>query len=471
MSELVELAAPGHAIRFQWGPAGGATAAEVAAAGVTIRSVVGTESLGQLLVAPLSGQPVVTVPAGKRIRSLTLASPKGPDGTELRSQADVTAKHLRLVVSIPQGSGWIPLYAVPAVPGRGVLPPSFTGATYANGVVGLPDVAAAQLRLSLVSDDDSFAPQTLSVASVTGVAAVPSRALELVDPAGTAIWSFPGELQAAAPAADVDLRAPAEAALKQALQASAAPDVTFRLRSSAGGHATIEVTPAHGALVRVYPGVVRTVLAGEPAALALPAAPPGETPVSATADLTIRYDGLRVLDAVADAVPAAGGAAGSVVGAEPVVRTLPPAALGGLAVARVGVIGRAPTACELSVSVGGAPGVVELEPSDALGVVWVDVPAPAPQEGPVAVSVRAGSGRFLWAGAPEGLLRLVVADPDPGGRPLRLGGEQLRAVAAAESHEPGAALPAARFAAGAPVLESPLFLTVDVSDLTLRYAR
>src|SRR5439155_13578429 len=142
------------------------------------------------------------------------------------------------------------------------------------------------------------------------------KAVELVDPSGATVWSFPGELPAAAPPTVVDLRAPAEAALRKALAAPAPPDVTFRLRSVAGGTAGIDVTTAHGALVRSFdPPVLRTELAGEPLALPLGALP-AEAPSSATADVTIAYRKLRLLESIADAVPVAGGAGGSVVRAE-----------------------------------------------------------------------------------------------------------------------------------------------------------
>ena len=87
-----------------------------------------------------------------------------------------------------------------------------------------------------------------------------------------------------------------------------------------------------------------------------------------------------------------------------------------------------------SVSLGaGPPGVVQLEPSDSLGIVWVDVPSPAPQAGPVSVSVRAGSGRFFWAGSPVGLLRIVKGWPSLIAQPalaLRITREAHRIVMA-----------------------------------------
>jgi hypothetical protein len=80
-------------------------------------------------------------------------------------------------------------------------------------------------------------------------------------------------------------------------------------------------------------------------------------------------------------------------------------------------------------------------------------------------------GRFFWAGAERPLVRVAIHDPDPAGRPLLLGTTTLQAVQAQEQHLPGFVLPAAAFRKTAPLLRSDLFLTVDLSDLTLRYAR
>jgi hypothetical protein len=89
----------------------------------------------------------------------------------------------------------------------------------------------------------------------------------------------------------------------------------------------------------------------------------------------------------------------------------------------------------------------------------------------VGISVRANTGRFFWAGSPDPGVRIAIYDADPAGRPLRAGAATLRAVTRNEEHLPACSLPPAAFRASGPLLSSDLFLTVDVSDLALRYGR
>ncbi|HEY3185148.1 MAG TPA: hypothetical protein VGJ77_20070 [Gaiellaceae bacterium] len=483
----VTLDANGHPLRVQWNGALKATDAEVAAAAVQITPMPTTAPMPELSSASI-GSPAeleVTVQAGRRIQSLTLEGLRMvKDGKDvaLQAVADLQRESRTLVVSVPDGSGgFAPVYAVPPVPARGVMPQALKGASFGGGVLTLNGLATAKLRLSLAEGafPESYQRRELRVTTVTGVASVRPRGLELVDPAGTAVWAFPDELAPGAPAPTVDLRFAVEAALKDALAGNRATDVTFRLRGAAGS-ANVAFPAPHGALVRAFPGVLRSELAGDPVPLELgPLA--NETPAGATADVTISYAGIRLLDRVADAVPPAfGDVAGRVVGGDAVVRALPPQALDDLSVARVGLIGRAPERCELSMQLvdlahGGAPlappAVLQLEPSRAIATVWAAPAGLAPVSTPVGVSVRANTGRFFWAGTPDPGVRIAIFDADPGGRPLRAGAATLRAVTKNEEHLPALALPPAAFHAAGPVLSSELFLTVDVSDLTLRYGR
>jgi hypothetical protein len=470
----------------QWNGALKATDAEVAAASVQITPVPTTAPMPELTFASVGSPPAleVTVQAGRRIQSLTLQGlrmPKDAKEIALQSTADLQREARTLTVSIPDGSGgFAPVFAVPPVPARGVLPQSLKGASFAGGVLTLNGLAAAKVRLTLNEGafPESYQPRELRVTQITGVASVRPRGLELVDPAGTAVWAFPEELAPGAPAPTVDLRFAVEAALKDALAGNRATDVTFRLKGAAGSANVTFATP-HGALVRAFPGVLRSELAGDAVALELgPLA--NEQPATATADLTITYAGIRLLENVADPVPAVfGDVGGRIVGADAVVRALPPHALDDLTVARVGLIGRAPERCELSVQLVdlahgaaplGPPAVLQLEPSAAIGTVWA-APSVPPASTPVGVSVRANTGRFFWAGKRDPGVRIAIFDADPAGRALRAGTATLRAVTRNEEHVPAFALPPAVFRAAGPLLSSDLFLTVDVSDLTLRYGR
>jgi hypothetical protein len=495
--QTVDVAPPGHAIDVAWDEVSGATGIEVDAASAYVAPVTVEESLGELPVTPDDAHRIVAVPGGKRIVRLNLNGLKkrrnaDEDWASLSSSGDLAEAGPRLVVSIQDPTaGWIPLYTVPPVPPRGVLPRMFGGASFDSGVLTLPgEFPASSLRLSVVENHypEDFNVLEMEVDHVYGWATLPPKDLELVGPDGGQVWAFPGELPANTPPIAVDLRFACESALNAALAAGEPLDTPFHLRGAAPGNVDFMFLGATGALVRTFPGVLRTGLAGEPELLALTERLEGvpladEQPSSATADLTVRYDGLRLLAAVADQVPSTDVAIGGVVVAgEPVVRVLPEDVLGGLPAARAGLIGRAPEPCELSVqlvdiSAGtpgqplGPPGVIELEAAAAIRTNWIDLPEAKVSTGAVGLSAHANRGRFFWVCDPEPLLRLAVRDPDPGGRPLRLAGHQILAVAEQETHLPATTLPAVAFKSHVPIIESDLFLTVDLSDLILRYRR
>jgi hypothetical protein len=481
----VSVAPPGHELRVSWAPAGGAQSADVTAGTLTVHPTTAVAALGTLSATSVDGGKAyqVTIPGGRRLRALTLTGLRVPGGAELRSESSLG--DLRLVASIEIDGRWTPLCSVPPASGRGLLPQQLTGATYSNRIFKLPDPLAPRVRLALVKQSvpEEFEPQVMELGSVHGTAAVPTAELRLVGPDGAVAWEHPPELAAAQTA---DLRAPAALALDARLAAGEPPDVTFRLRGAPQMTAGVVVGAVRGALVRTWPGVLAAELAGAPAALELGApALAAETPAGAVADVAIRYAGRRLHDAVRDAVPAAGTAAGPVVATDPVVRELPPAALRELPAANAAPIGRSPEGCELSVELVdlGAgppgtpvapPGVLAVPASEALAAHPVELPDAGPIDRPLGVALRATSGRFLWAAGADGapLLRLAVHDPDPGGRPLRIGAATLRAVDAPELTLLRFALPAAALRGpAAPLLSSDLFLSVDLADLTVRYAR
>jgi hypothetical protein len=95
----------------------------------------------------------------------------------------------------------------------------------------------------------------------------------------------------------------------------------------------------------------------------------------------------------------------------------------------------------------------------------------------VSITVSATSGRFLWATGPTAtggdavpLVRIAVVATDTAAIPVRLAGTDIAGMAATPPAP--ASLPVAAFAGPeAPVLDSALFCTVELSSLTLRYSR
>lgn len=271
--------------------------------------------------------------------------------------------------------------------------------------------------------------------------------------------------------------------MKKKIAAKAAPQATVTVAADAPSRAYVSPLRVHGAILRVAPGIQSVALDGIARPLPLPGPLAAEPPTSVAGDLTVRYDGLRILDEVSDVLPATFNAvAGVVVGAAAQVRTLPPDALHGVAPARVGIVGRSPHGGEVSIefvrvigSTAGEPiappAVLTLLPSRAIDLHWADVPEGVTLDGPVGVRVRANRGTFFWvANGDRPLVRLAIHDPDPGGRLLAIGGDRLNVTSAVQDY-PKRAFAVSSFAGSIPLAASDLFLTVDVADLTLRYAR
>lgn len=470
--DAVDVGPEGHAITITVADVAGATGVEVAAATVTIGYGELLESVASVPVSGSGATRDVQVPDNRRLRSLTLRgmTPTGP----------------RITVALPDeqhGGFGAPQFAHPEVARRGALPPSLRGATLDGEVLRLPDVKAPAVRLSVVDGafPESFAALPFTLGSVSAQVLTGPLDLELVDPAGKVLWAFPGELADSGQDASVDIRVPLELALAAQAGNGEPLQARFVLRASEPCRAGLATPRPRITIVREEPGVLELTLAGEGAAPALQGgALAGEAPAAAFADLRIRYDGLRVLDAPRDELPAGGGeAAGAVVGSDAVTRALPPALFAEFAPARLALVGRAPVPCELSVWLARpgtlqplcAPGVVAVQPDGEFALHWVALPdltAPLPA---AVVAARATSGRFLWAGAPAPGVRVVVADPDPGGRPLTIGGLALASCSEIDVRTLAAALPPAAFAGDVPRLESDLFLTVELGDLRLEYAR
>jgi hypothetical protein len=493
----------GHAVRANWSVPSGADTVVVDSASMLLSSAMTEESLGELSFKREPNNPqatrhlIVTIPKSRRIKTLTLSglSRRNSEGEWVSINSNSNLGGLRLLVDIadPRVS-WTPLYTVPEIGTRGGLPRMFTGAQLTSGaVLKLPaEVQASQLRISLVegSSVEDFQFRDIDVDRIYGKAAIPPTDLELLGPDDGAAWSYPGELLPGAPLQTADYRIPLQAALQAALDETGQADATFRLIGAAPSTVALHAGAPRGALLRTFAGVTRAELSGVPAALPLSgAALASETAGRVSADLTLEYGGIRLLEAVKDPLPPASGAVdGYVVGEAGVLRRFPAGLLHNYSLARIGLVGRAPESCELSLQfvtlVGdaegqplGNPSVLQLEASAAIDVNWVDAPKVSLPADALALRVRANKGRFFWATGPvlggqtQPLLRLAILDPDPGGRPITVDGDTLHLMHEPKVHFPAHSLPAAPFRQQPPVLESDLFVTVDLSDLTLSYER
>lgn len=486
MQKSRNVAAPGFARKISWPSVAGATAVEVQQASVFLSPAMAEETQQDVAFKNESGF-VVTVPAKKRVKSLTLTGLKRPGEQELTG-SDKLAE-MRLAVSFPpaQGGGWdSPRFSVPAVGARNMVPATLTGATFSNRVLRFSDsVPAARVRVSLVQGGEprDFVVQTAEISRIHLVTETAAHNIKLIGPDGATLWQVP-EYDPDAPSTEVDIRTALELAFDAKVKAGEPVEATFTVTADPPAEAVVTFAGISGALLRVHEGVLRTELSGDPVRLDLGSgALASETPSSVTGDLTISYAGIRILENVSDE-PLAPGAAvtGVIAGASGALKVFAPQALEGIAPARLGIIGRAPEECELSlefVSVNGGvvaspvgpPAVMTLTPDNEIRTRWVDVPPGVALNGPLGLRVRANRGRFFWVTREQPLARIAIHDPDPGRRPLFLGGSQMKEIVETNSHEPGFHFTAASFRNVAPTLRSDLFLTVDISDLTLRYTR
>jgi len=483
----VDIASPGHDIAVDWTAALGATKAEVTQAIATISpsSVIETET-----DVPATAQGngwVIKIPSGKRLSALTLHGFKESGQDEIVSSVP---DGRRIILEFPsqQGSGYDPpRFAVPALGAGDNVRPLLSGASFSNRVLSINSaVSASKVLVSLVDGDNpaQFTTHATELSSVDVTTETPANNAKLTGPGGTAIWQT-AAFDPDAPDATINLRAPLQAALNQQLAKKQPAQAKFTLAANAPAQVYLNISGPSGALLRSEKGVISTSVEGDPAALQLSGPLADEIPASVTADVTVKYEGIRILENASDDLPGATDAiTGTIVGAEGAVRILPPQALDQRKPARVGVYGRAPEDCELSIEfvrvVGteaaqalAAPAVLQVKQGDTVAGFWAQVPKDTEITGPAAVRVRANKGRFFWVDhvPGQGIVRIAVIDPDPGGRPLLLNGAHLVDVSDSPVTRKAFSFPANCFGGIAPVFTSNLFLVVQCADLTLRYAR
>lgn len=485
---IVEVPAEGLEFGFDWGPMlSGADRVELDPVTIEVQAVRAADfagyPLGELATGP-GAELTVNVPAGRRIRALKLTGLKA-DGRTFGSADNLKVKGYRIMVSQRGAQGiWTPAVAVPPVDGSGPIPPMLTGATFDNAVLRVPDLPGP-LRIAVVkgADPAEFEFLPLTVQHVYGWAAPVPVDLTLTGPDGATLWSFPGPLpEGSAQQQDVTV---ALSAAVEKLRAAASPVAgSIKLTSKFPCQVRFRLTPVTGELIRELPGTATVELAGEPVGLPVDSPLPQAAPTTVVADVRVTYNGSRLAE-VSDQMPAVGAQRGVVVRQDAVLRVLPPLALRGEQISRIGLVGycpqpsallvrlvaAAPTVRGTPAKVLGAPGTVSVDASTALGVIWIDLPQPVRVEEAAAIEVSAGTGTLYWVADPDPLVRIVVVDPDPAGRPVRLGGHTLLTVDQPSIAAVRASLPAEAFLGAAPVLASALFCTVEITDARLSYPR
>ena len=483
----------GVAFAFEWAPLTGSARVELDPVELTVSAFDDDDfvglPLGLIPVAQDSGGLRITVAGSPPLRGLAFDSlheaiadaPTLVPGDFSRD----SKRHLIVRRRDPASGGWgAPEVAVPPLPASGAVPRRLVGASMPASTLRLPDLSG-QLLVQLVTGDspESFDIATLALTDVCGWAAPTAKNLRVLGPDGAVLWSFPGDFTSTT-SMQADLTVAISAAVEK-LRATGAPiSGALRVISDRPARIRLRLGDVAGALLRTVPGTTSVRLEGEPAVVDIPPPPPGSPPTSVVGDLTIAYLGERVAD-ISDRLPEQDAVAGVVVRADRVVRDLPPEALTGTTVTRIGVVGFAPVPTALTVSLSsrsdpsrtiGTPAVTRCDPSPTWDVVWVQLPEPVDVAEPVVVTVSASEGRFNWAAGPDPLVRIVVRDPDPGGRLVVIGptGGQPSTLASLTSDRlqvPRASLPPDAFAGGTLAVASALVCTVELTDLELRYRR
>lgn len=468
-----DISAPGFEIPVAWASAPGATDVEVAQADLRIDTATAAETFPDVPVSNDGPHRVVTVPDGRSVSAIGL------------NVALLTGQRLTLALPSLRGGWEAPLFASAGVSNGAMAPASPEGASLSNGLFSLPRaVSAARLRLSVVTGDKitEFSPVAFTLSKVNLTTSTPPRNLRVLGPDGAAVWQAPA-LPAGSPPVHVDLKTPIEIAFRKQVAANARPAATITVAGDAPSRAFLSTLVVRGALLRVAPGISSITLDGIARPMPLPAPIAAERPSSVIADVTVRYDGMRILNEASDELPSGFAAAeGVIVGPSLAMHAFPPEALSGIAPARIGVPGRSLQGSEVSLEfvrmVGSSPGdalgppaVLAVPASQQIDLHWANVPAGVSLAGPVGVRARANRGTFFWVANEEHpIVRLAIHDPDPASAPLMIGGDRIP-VASGVVELPKHALAPAAFAGSAPVLASDLFLTVEIGDLTLRYAR
>ncbi|OPY83319.1 MAG: hypothetical protein A4E70_00334 [Syntrophus sp. PtaU1.Bin005] len=486
--EVISLSDEGHEIAVSWKPAEGATKAAVTSASLTLAAALVKRPVNAT-VSQEGAHRVLKFGASVTVTQLVFADLKIPAEGEsgeihLRQTSDLPADR-RLVVSAADAAGnYYPMATAPASPQREMLPPPVGTAQFASSTLSFSGIKTDKIRLSLVSGGfpEDYEPKAFEVGSITAYADFGPSDCRVVDGADKALWSFPGELPATLPPAEIDLKIPLETALNDTMAKGEAPAASFRIQGGTDGKVQLWKGAFHGHLAHPVPGITTVELAGETSPLPCFVTLPAEAPTSAIGDLTLRYSGIRLSAGLNDPVPVRA-ASGTIVGAGDVVRPLPSAHLEGLPLARIGLIGRAPQKCELAVRLvrmtNGIPAetigtetVMTVEPSPSFSLEWCTPKRVEIGSGTVGLAVRAVSGQFFWVkGNEDPSVKIALYDDNPSLQPVLLNGETLVQAGAEEIHLPGFSFPTAPFAGTSPLLESLLFLTVDLSDLELRYDR
>lgn len=475
----------------QWNRVSGADRVEVTSGSITLGASNDEKTLSGVSLSKEGRHYVVNFSEPVHLTSLSLN-----DFTHIASGATqatsfTATSSSRLVVAIPnEQTIWLPVYAVPHLSSVST-PKQYAGASFSGNTVSFPnDIQPVnKIRLSVIKNFSKDSEEVLVSTIGSATARIRNLPIDLNlknDTDSNVLFEHKGLFLNDMPNVVYDLVNPAQAAFDRQLAEDKPISFQYTLKAKTGTAFGYASSTVKGAMVRTFKGVSSAVLKGEAQTLSLDlsnAELDAQQPDSAITDLVVSYEKLRLLERLNDDVPPVpGDVSGQIVANEDVRRVLLDPEIADYPIDRIGLIGRAPEACELSLSLRPqqgetlgepltAPGVVQLKSSTEIQVIWISLPQAVTHEGALVLSLHANSGRFFWVTNPEPAIKVVVQDPDPGGREIRINQRLLTNLDAERINLPKVSILADLFADKAPILSSNLFVTIEFSDLTLRYTR
>lgn len=440
----------------------------------------------------------IAIPGGPRpVRSLYLSSLRLNDGSDtlLPDKSALTNAGRRLAVAVELDGVIAPVsLAVRGIGGKPsngppyTTPPLLQGASYSNYRLNLPDVMANALHLMLVQNDDpeDFDPVSFAFDNASGYASPSPQDLILFDADDAPFYAGAGPITAPI---TIDATNAVQRALEAAINDAEKPSVRLVATSRTPGQVGSFGISAAGEVQRVFDNKIAVTLTGTETLTTIPGAPlDAQHPSSATCDLVIIHDGVR-LHEISDELPkATGGLTGPVVSTDTAVwHPLPPMAMRGEVLRRVGIIGYALQPATLSLRVLGAgpngaviapPNLMQADmdvtiaaPKSAKSpqVIWFDLGNGIPVDQAIGFEVSAVTGRFLWVDANGGpLVQMAVSHELTGDETVMIGSSAFTLIGARTTLN-GTTLKPADFTSP-PLIASDHFVDVTLSRLTLGYA-
>jgi len=475
----------------QWEPVSGANKVEVTSGSITLGASSDEKTLSSISLTKEGRHYIVNILQPVHLTSLTLYGFTYIPSGASQATSFTASPDARLVLAIPNDqTKWLPIYSIPYL-SKESTPKQYAGATFSGHTVRFPmDIQPVKkIRLSVIKNFGQDSEEVLISTISRATARIKNLPIDLTldnDTNDTVLFEHKGIFLNDMPNVLFDLVNPAQSAFDKQLAEQKPFSFQYTLQAKTNTAFHYASNTVKGALLRTFKGVSTAILKGEAQALSLDLSA-GELdtqqPSSATTDLVVTYDKLRLLERFNDDVPLTrGDVSGQIVGNEGARRVLLDAEIASYAIDRIGLIGRAPEACELSLSLMPqegesmgkpltAPGVVQLDASTEIQVIWVSLPEAVTHEGALVLYVRANSGRFFWVANSDPAIKVVVQDPYPNGREIQISNRLLTKLDEDRIYLPQVSIQPNLFTDKAPVLSSNLFVTVELSDLTLRYSR